>query len=364
MSINFKNILIKDKPRYTISTIKSNQNILLSQLKNFIHSSASLSRQRSKSKNNYSTKNIYNYISKKEKSGKEKDEIIKKLKERIKALENRIHFLELKVKRLNKMNSKNNIGSKIGKNYSIGGKENLNEKNEKKEFSSITFPKKKCSLKAGYNKKRTSSHIITEENIYDIKERYNTIINNTINNSNCSNSSHLRKNNKIKKKIELNLNKFTRKKQTLNYQNINEILKKTIIKKNNLRKSKHLSNLNDLDLKTSMTKLISKIPKTSRHYYQTENNTNLSSKITNSTTFNYYIQNNSNNNYSEYNNVLTLNNNIYSEEGYSKDDRMCTINTNTISNSSNEIIRRKLNNIKKRTLKLLEKFAGIKVNDT
>ena len=359
MSNNFKNILIKDKSRHTITTIKSNQNILLSQLKNFIHSSASLSRQRSRSKNNYSSKNIYNYISKNEKSAKKKDEIIKKLKERIRALENRIQFLELKVKKLNKINSKFNISSKNEKNYSIGGKENLKERNEKKEFSSITFSKKKCSLKAGYNKKRTSSHIITEEKIYDIKERYNTIINSTITYCNCSNSSKLKKNSKTKKKIELNLNKFKKKKQSLNYQNINEILKKTIIKKNNLRKSKH----NDLDLKTSMTKLISKIPKTSRHY-QTENNTNLSSKITNSTTFNYYIQNNSNNNYSEYNNVLTINNNFYSEEGYAKDEHMCTINNNTINNSSNEIVRKKLNIIKKRILNLLEKFARTKANDS
>ena len=359
MSLNFNNLLIKDKSRHTISTIKSNQNILLSQLKNYIPSSASLSRQRSKSKNNYSTKNIYHYIEKKEKTGKEKDEIIKKLKERIKSLENRIKFLEIKVKNLSKQNSNYNTSSKNSKNHSISGKENLNDKNEKKEFKSIIFPKKKYSLKAGYSKKRTSSNILTEENIYDMKERCNTIISNSNNNSN---SSNLRKNSKNKKKIELNFDKFDIKKQSLNYQSINEILKKAIIKKTNLRKSKHMSNLNDLDLKTSISKLISKIPKTSRHY-QTESNVNLSSKITSSTTFNYYKPNNSNN-YSENNNVLTSNNNIYTEEGETKDEYVCnTNNTNAIYNNSNEIVRSKLNNIKKRTTYLLEIFAGIRIND-
>ena len=107
------------------------------------------------------------------------------------------------------------------------------------------------------------------------------------------------------------MDKFDKKKKSINYHNINEILKKAIIKKTHLRKnSKHLNNLNELDLKTSISKLISKIPKTSRHYYQTESNVNLSSKITSSTTFNYYKQNNSNI-CSDNNNVLTSNNNIY-----------------------------------------------------
>ena len=123
-----------------------------------------------------------------------------------------------------------------------------------------------------------------------------------------------------------------------------------------------MSNLNDLDLKTSISKLTSKIPKTSRHY-QTESNVNLSSKITSSTTFNYYKPNNSNN-YSENNNVLTSNNNIYTEEGDTKDEYVCnTNNTNAISNNSNEIVRNKLNNIKKRTAYLLEIFAGIRIKD-
>lgn len=77
MSLNFNNLLIKDKSRHTISTIKSNQNILLSQLKNYIPSSASLSRQRSKSKNNYSTKNIYHYIEKKKKQEKKRMKLSK-----------------------------------------------------------------------------------------------------------------------------------------------------------------------------------------------------------------------------------------------------------------------------------------------
>ena len=39
---------------------------------------------------------------------------------------------------------------------------------------------KKYSLKTGYNKKRTSSQLLTEENIFDLKERCNTIINSKI----------------------------------------------------------------------------------------------------------------------------------------------------------------------------------------
>lgn len=354
MSYKFNTRLIKDKSRHTISSIRSNQNILFSQLKYFITPSIALNNQRSKSKNNYSTKNIYKYIDKKEKIAKEKDEIIKKLKERIKSLEYKVKFLEIKVKNLSKLNSNYNNSLKNSKNLSISGKEYLNEK---KEFKSIILPKKKFSLKSEYNKKRTSSELLTEEKVYDIKERCNTIVNSSIS--------------KIKykkgKKIELNIDRFNKKKQTINYHNISEILKKAIIKKSNLRKkSKNISNLNNLEIKTNTSKLISKIPKTSRYYFQTESNVNLSSKITNSTTLNYYKQNCSNNYSENYNNVLTSNNNIYTEDGDIKDDYICTSYNNTNRNSnnnySNELMKNKLNIIKKRTSNLLEIFSSIKIN--
>ena len=68
---------------------------------------------------------------------------------------------------------------------------------------------------------------------------------------NTKNISNNKSKNKNKKKIELNLDKFDKKKKSINYHNINEILKKAIIKKTHLRKnSKHLTNLNELDLKT------------------------------------------------------------------------------------------------------------------
>jgi len=54
MSYKFNTRLIKDKSRHTISSIRSNQNILFSQLKYFITPSIALNNQRSKSKNNYS----------------------------------------------------------------------------------------------------------------------------------------------------------------------------------------------------------------------------------------------------------------------------------------------------------------------
>ena len=357
MSINYTNKLTKDKSRHTITNIRSNQSILLTQLKSFMTPTSVLSRQRSKSKNNYSTKNIYsNRIDIKEKSAKEKDEIIKKLKGRIKDLENKIKFLELKVKKLSKMNSMCPSSIKNSKNHSISGKDNLNEK---KEFKSIIAPKKKFSLKTGYSKKRPNSQLLTEENINDIKEKCKTIINKSTSNinSNLINNTKNKNKNKNKKKIEINLEKFDKKKQTINYHNINEILKKAIIKKTHLRKnSKYLNNLKELDLKTSISKLISKIPKTSRHYYQTESNVNLSSKITSSTTFNYYKQNNSNICSDNNNNVLTSNNNIYNEEGDIKEDYF--------SNSNNEILKNKLNQIKSRTARLLELFTGYKIVDT
>ena len=361
MSLNFTNKLTKDKTRHTIANIRSNQNILLTQLKNFMTPTSALSRQRSKSKNNYSTKNIYiNNVGKKEKSIKEKDEIIKKLKEKIMRLENKIKILEFKVQKLSKANSKFPTSTKHSKNHSISGKEYLNDK---KNFKSIIAPKKKYSLKSEYSKKRMASQLLTEENIFDIKEKCNTNINKN-NNVNISsnivpNSKDIIKNiRKNKKKIEVNYDKCEKKKQTINYHNINEILKKAIIKKTHLRKkSKHLKNLNDLHLKTSISKLISKIPKTSRHYYQTESNINLSSKITSSTTFNYYKQNNSNI-YSETNNVLTSNN-IYTEEGDAKQG----IANNNINNNSNEFFREKLNQIRMRTAHLLELFTGFKMKE-
>lgn len=358
MSLNYTNKLTKDKTRHTITNIRSNQSILLTQLKSFMTPTSVLSRQRSKSKNNYSTKNIYsNRIEKKEKSAKEKDEIIKKLKGKIKDLENKIKFLELKVKKLSKMNSGYPSSIKNSKNHSISGKDNLNDK---KEFKSIIAPKKKFSLKSGYSKKRTTSQLLTEENINDIKEKCKTVINKSTSNvnSNIISNNKNKSKSKNKKKIEINLEKFDKKRQTINYHNINEILKKAIIKKTHLRKNtKHMNNLNELDLKTSISKLISKIPKTSRHYYQTESNVNLSSKITSSTTFNYYKQNNSN--ICSDNNVLTSNNNIYNEEGDIKEDYI--INTNY---ENNEIVRSKLNQIKARTVHLLELFSGFKIVDT
>lgn len=363
MSLNLTNKLTKDKSRHTITNIRSNQNILLTQLKNFLTPTYSLSRQRSKSKNNYSTKNIYNSnVYKNEKSGKEKDEIIKKLKGKIIELENKIKLLELQLKRLSKKNSEFPSSSKNSKNHSISGKENLNDK---KEFKSIIAPNKNLSLKRGYSKKRTSSQLLTEGNIYDIKGRCNTIINNNsktnLNKNNISKNKSKNKN-KNKKKIELNLDKLDKKKQSINFHNINEILKKAIIKKTHLRKnSKHLANLNELDLKTSISKLISKIPKTSRHYYQTENNVNLSSKITSSTTFNYYKQNNSNNFSENNNNVLTSNNIISTDDGETKENYVFTnINAN---NNNNEIIKNKLNQIKIRTAHLFELITHMKISD-
>lgn len=358
MSLNFINKLTKDKTRHTITNIRSNQNILLTQLKNFMSPTTSLSRQKSKSKNNYSTKNIYkSHGDRKEKSCKDKDELIKKLKERIKELENKIQFLEFKLKKLSRVNSNYPTSTKNSKNHSISGKENLNDK---KEFKSIIVPKKNIYLKTGYNKKRTSSQLLTEENINDIKERCNTIFtNNVVNNKSKSKS-------KNKKKVEFT-NDNNEKKKQLNFHNINEILKKAVMKKTHLRKNSKLNNLKELDLKISISKLISKIPKTSRHHYQTESNVNLSSKITSSTTFNYYKQNNSNN-YSDNNNVLTSNNNIYTEEGDTKEDYIYN-NTNTNTNKNNhnindnEKVKHKLNQIKARTTHLLELFTGFKVND-
>ena len=362
MSHNFNNKIRKENSRHTITNIKSNQNILLSQLINFMPPIGALSKHRSKSKNNYSTKNIYFQIDKKEKTTKDKDEIIKKLKERIKALENKIKFLEIKVENLSKLNSNYNTSSKNSKNHSINWKENLNEKeflNEKKEFKSIIIPKKNQSLKIGYNKKKSSSELLTDENIYDMKERCSTIIN-------TNNNSIYRKYSKNRKKIELNMDKFDKKKQSINYHNINEILKKAIIKKTHLRKnSKFKTNLNDLDLNSSITKLILKLPKTFRLHYQIESNVNSSSRITSSTTFNYYNKQNISNNYSENNNVLTSNNNIYTEEGEIKEEYPFTNNItylNIVNNNySNEIVKSKLNQIKKRTAILLETFVGMKI---
>lgn len=348
MSLHFNHKILKNKS--TITNIKSNQNILLSKIINFITSpSSDLSSQRSKSKNNYSTKNIYDDSNKKGKTNRDKDKIIKKLKEKIKSLENKIKFLEIKIKNLTKLNSNNNTLRRNSKNHSIIGKEILNDK---KEYKSIIMQKKKASLKTGYYKKRTFSELLTEDNLFCSKDKTNTIINN---------NTSFRKNSKNRKKIELNIDKFERKKQIINFRNINELLKKSIIKKTHLRKNtKRLSNLNDLDLKTSTSKLISKIPKTSR-CYQTESNVNLSSKITNSTTFNCHNKNNSHN-YSEYNNVLTSNNNIYTEEEDTKNDHFFS---NHLSNyHNNEIVKSKLNEIKKRTENLLEIFALIKSGDT
>lgn len=349
MSLHFNHKILKNKS--TIANIKSNQNILLSKIINFITTpSSDLSSQRSKSKNNYSTKNIYEDSNKKAKTNRDKDKIIKKLKEKIKSLENKIKFLEIKIKNLTKVNSNNNTLRRNSKNHSIIGKEILNEK---KEYKSIIMQKKKTSLKSGYYKKRTCSELITEDNLFGSKDKSN----NTIINNNTS----FRKNSKNRKKIELNMDKFERKKQIINFRNINDILKKSIIKKTHLRKNtKRLSNLNDLDLKTSTSKLISKIPKTSR-CYQTESNVNLSSKITNSTTFNCHNKNNSHN-YSDYNNVLTSNNNIYTEEEDTKNEHFFLNHLNNYHN--NDILKSKLNAIKKRTENLLEIFALIKLGDS
>ncbi len=356
MSLNYTNKLTKDKTRHTITNIRSNQNILLTQLKNFLTPNSILSRQRSKSKNNYSTKNIYNNnADKKEKTTKEKDEIIKKLKEKIKKLEHKIKILEYKVQKLTKNNSNIITSTKNSKNHSISGKENLNDK---KEFKSIIVPKKNIYLKTGYNKKRTSSQLLTEENINDIKERCNTIFTNNTNNANNKSKSK----SKNKKKVEFT-NDNNEKKKQLNFHNINEILKKAVMKKTHLRKNSKLNNLKELDLKISISKLISKIPKTSRHHYQTESNVNLSSKITSSTTFNYYKQNNSNI-YSENYNVLTSHHNIYTEEGDATEE-FVNNNTNTNNNiNNNEIFKNKLNQIRMRTAHLLELFTGLKVNDS
>ena len=63
---------------------------------------------------------------------------------------------------------------------------------------------------------------------------------------------------------------------------------------------------------------------------------------------------------------MTSNNNIYTEDGDIKDDYICTsyINTNRNSNNnySNELMKNKLNIIKKRTSNLLEIFSSIKIN--
>ena len=211
MSINFNNKIVKENSRHSITNIKSNQNILLNHLINFMPTIGALSKHRSKSKNNYSTKNIYKIIDKKEKITKDKDEIIKKLKERIKTLENKIKFLEIKVKNLSKLNSNYNTSSKNSKNHSIRGKENLNGKeflNEKNEFKSIIIPKKKYSLKTRYNKKRTPSEFLIDENLYDKKERCSTIFSGSNNNDNTSS----RKYSKKRKKIELKMDKFDKKK--------------------------------------------------------------------------------------------------------------------------------------------------------
>ena len=78
-----------------------------------------------------------------------------------------------------------------------------------------------------------ASQLLTEENIFDIKEKCNTNINKN-NNVNISsnivpNSKDIIKNiRKNKKKIEVNYDKCEKKKQTINYHNINEILKKAI----------------------------------------------------------------------------------------------------------------------------------------
>ena len=347
MSLHFKHKILKNKS--TITNIKSNQNILLSKIINFITTpSSDLSSQRSKSKKNYSTKNIHEESNKKAKTNREKDKIIKKLKEKIKSLENKIKFLEIKIKNLTKLNSNNNTLIRNSKNHTNIGKEILNDK---KEYKSIIMQKKKTSLKSGYYKKRTCSELLTEDNLFGSKDKSNTIINN---------NTSFRKSSKNRKKIELNMDKFERKKQIINFRNINDILKKSIIKKTHLRKNtKRLSNLNDLDLKTSTSKLISKIPKTSR-CFQTESNINLSSKITNSTTFNCHNKNNSHN-YSDYNNVLTSNNNIYTEEEDTKNDHFFSNHLNNYH--SNEVVKSKLSEIKKRTEKLLEIFALIKSGD-
>jgi hypothetical protein len=160
MSLHFNHKILKNKS--TITNIKSNQNILLSKIINFITSpSSDLSSQRSKSKNNYSTKNIYDDSNKKGKTNRDKDKIIKKLKEKIKSLENKIKFLEIKIKNLTKLNSNNNTLRRNSKNHSIIGKEILNDK---KEYKSIIMQKKKASLKTGYYKKRTFSELLTEDN--------------------------------------------------------------------------------------------------------------------------------------------------------------------------------------------------------
>ena len=229
-SLTFINKLTKDKSRHTITNIRNNQNILLTQLKNYMWPTTTLSTQRSKSKKNYSTNNIYkSRVDKIESSNKEKDEIIKKLKEKIKELESEIKLLELKVKTLTKAYTQCPTSSKNSKNHSINGKETLNEK---KGVKPIIAPKKKYSLKSRYNKKRTPSQLLIEDNIFCVKERCNTLFNNK------SNINIISKY-KNKNKAEFTIDK---KKQNINCQNICEILKKAIIKKNLLKKnSKHLN---------------------------------------------------------------------------------------------------------------------------
>ena len=356
--LTFYNKSTKDKSKHIKTNIRNNQSILLTQLKYCNWPTTTLSTQSSKSKNNYSANNIYkSRVDKRESSNKEKDEIIKQLKEKIKELESKIKLLELKVNTLTKAYTQCPSSSKNLKNHSINGKETINEK---KRVRPIFAPKKKkYSLKVKNNKKMIPSQLLIEDNISCVKERFNTLFNN---NSNIN----IKSKNKNKNKAEFS---FDKKKPNINCQNICQILKKAVIRRNYLKKnSKHLNNdFNELDLKSSISKLVSKMPNSSRYYLQTESNVNLSSKITSSTTYNYYKQNNSNN-FSDNNNLLSSNNkNIYTEEGDTKDEcvfnYLNNINNDYINNNVNENLKKKLNSIKLRTTHLLELFTNIKTNN-
>ena len=354
MSLNCISKLTKDKSRHSLINKRNNPNILFTYLNNYKCPKTVLSIQRSTSKINCSTKNIYKSELYKKDSSKEKDEIIKKLKNKIKELENKIKLLKLKVHNLTRAYINYPTSSKNSQNHSISAKDTVNNQNKVKP---IFIPKKKFSLKERHSKNRAPYKLLKEESYLGTKEKSsNTNIN--ISNSNIISNNANKSKSRNKNKIEI----FNKKKKYINFQKINEILKKAIITKYNLRKKSKQSNnnLNELDLKTG-SKLISKIPKTSINYFQTESNTNLSSKITSSTTINYSKQNNSYN-FLDNNNGLTSNNYIYTEEGdINKEYANNYPNNSKINYNSNEDLKNKLNQIKLRTEYLFEIFTNIKL---
>jgi hypothetical protein len=359
MSLNFISKLTKDKSRHSTSIKRNKPNILFTYLNNYKCPKTSLSIERFTSRINYSKKNIYKSELYKKDSSKEKDEIIKKLKNKVKELEKKIILLKLKLHNLTRANISYPTSSKNYKNHSISAKDTVSNK---KKVKPIFVPKKKFSLKERHSKNAVPCKLLKEESNFCTKEERsnNTNINisNSISNSNMILNNANKSKNKNKNKIEL----INKKKKYINFQKINDILKKAIITKYNLKKKSKESNynVNELDLKTG-SKLISKIPKTTRHYFQIESNTNLSSKTTSSTTFNYYKLNNSYN-FLDNNNCLTSKNYIYTEEGdTNKEYPNNSPNISKINNNSNEDLKNKLNQIKLRTEYLLEIFSNIKV---